>query len=570
MKDSRTLSVCLALLACLLVGGMAQATPFPGPDGFGYSGTTIPFNLRDISASGTFVNLFDDQVSGAVPIGFTFSFYGVSYTDAFISSNGFITFTSTFDNGCCQGEPLPSVTTPDNLVAGFWNDLNFPQGNIRYQTLGTTPNQIFVVGFYDNPHCCSGTNPRVNFEMILHETSDCVELQYGPTPNDGNSNASAGIEDPTGTIGLQVAFGNVSFNNEGFLICNDRDGDGINDPDDNCPDDPNADQADTDGDGLGDVCDPCPFDSLNDQDGDGECGDVDNCPQTPNPDQADSDTDGVGDVCDNCPNDSNPDQADADGDGVGDVCDNCPITANADQEDDDGDGIGDACDVVYFSTDAGQLVGSVLIRQERLYSHTYGETTITQALPGFLSSSLGLDGGDFSDYGFYFSNLSNGYSGQVYLNNNRVHRRDGGGAITTVFSGGGQWPNLDAVDAIQQSEFIVSGDVNKLVNGVYTDHRNAYLVGNGAPSLVFNGAALHLPSLKCIDRLPDGRFAFSVGSSVLLSPPSGVIRLDPSNIYLFDPDDGSIIVTFDGQALGLSVRIDACTVVVPESMPNGN
>jgi hypothetical protein len=50
-----------------------------------------------------------------------------------------------------------------------------------------------------------------------------------------------------------------------------------------------------------------------DRDGDGVPDDSDNCPDVPNPDQEDSDGDGVGDVCD-----------DDDGDGVDDGDDDCP------------------------------------------------------------------------------------------------------------------------------------------------------------------------------------------------------------------------------------------------------
>jgi thrombospondin type 3 repeat protein len=58
----------------------------------------------------------------------------------------------------------------------------------------------------------------------------------------------------------------------------DRDGDGIADADDNCPDVANADQHDWDGDRFGDACDGCPhLASVTDPDSDG---------------------DGVGDACD--------------------------------------------------------------------------------------------------------------------------------------------------------------------------------------------------------------------------------------------------------------------------------
>ena len=113
----------------------------------------------------------------------------------------------------------------------------------------------------------------------------------------------------------------------------DSDGDGVPDSVDNCPDTPNADQADNDRDGRGDACDP---DDDNDQIADQN----DNCPTTANPDQRDTDHDGQGDACD--PDDDN--------DQVADQNDNCPTTANPDQRDTDKDGIGDACDATLGST----------------------------------------------------------------------------------------------------------------------------------------------------------------------------------------------------------------------------
>ncbi len=64
----------------------------------------------------------------------------------------------------------------------------------------------------------------------------------------------------------------------------DRDGDGVPDASDNCPDTPNADQADEDADHLGDVCDPCPIAAAapgDDPDGDGVAGICDPHPSTP-------------------------------------------------------------------------------------------------------------------------------------------------------------------------------------------------------------------------------------------------------------------------------------------------
>jgi hypothetical protein len=103
---------------------------------------------------------------------------------------------------------------------------------------------------------------------------------------------------------------------DGVAAAGDRDGDGIADAGDTCPDvfDPLRPldagvTADADGDGLGDACDPCPLDPepachdarSGDRDGDGVADGSDDCPDVPNRAQDDADGDDRGDACDYCP-----------------------------------------------------------------------------------------------------------------------------------------------------------------------------------------------------------------------------------------------------------------------------
>ncbi len=60
---------------------------------------------------------------------------------------------------------------------------------------------------------------------------------------------------------------------------------------------------------------------IKDTDGDGVEDPSDNCPSTSNVGQADGDGDGLGDLCDVCPASADPRQLDADHDGTGDLCD---------------------------------------------------------------------------------------------------------------------------------------------------------------------------------------------------------------------------------------------------------
>lgn len=127
------------------------------------------------------------------------------------------------------------------------------------------------------------------------------QLDGGAPPRDG----ALPREDAAGS--------DAGPSDSGPVVDSDRDGDGIPDEDDLCPDVPDPDQADLDGDGVGDACDP-------DRDGDGIPNERDLCPDRDSFGTPDEDGDGIMDDCDACPLDPDPTQPNADGDRLGDAC----------------------------------------------------------------------------------------------------------------------------------------------------------------------------------------------------------------------------------------------------------
>jgi hypothetical protein len=162
----------------------------------------------EISGVGNGLLLGDNSYSAPQSLGFTFPFYNNNYTTVRISANGFISFTSPAADYNLNG-PIPSVSDPDDIVAGFWDDLNPLDGGTVYFYRDTV-NQRFIVEWKNIPLAGTGGAVRETFQIILNLDGSIV-TQYQSVQNP--TSATVGIENAAGNDGLQVVFNGAYLHN---------------------------------------------------------------------------------------------------------------------------------------------------------------------------------------------------------------------------------------------------------------------------------------------------------------------------------------------------------------------
>lgn len=171
-------SLCIGDDATICAGDQVEIDICPGT---GSADTNVVF-LNNVNT----VNLGDDQYSPVVPIGFTFNFYGVNYTNLIISSNGYINFNTGAANGFSPwaiNNAVPNPALPVNTVMAPWQDYNpgaAASGPVAYATIGTAPNRRFAVLWKDQ--IMFGTQQLGCSAVILHETSNKIEVFIDEKP----------------------------------------------------------------------------------------------------------------------------------------------------------------------------------------------------------------------------------------------------------------------------------------------------------------------------------------------------------------------------------------------------
>jgi len=216
----------LGMLAALFGAATVNVSANQGTeDNFGYRWTdsnspapSVSFNWVEINTTGTDTGLSgDDSYDGPFSIGFGFDFYGNTYTDFYVTTNGYIKFD--YGSSDYGNDPMPSTSNPDNIICAYWDDMYVPgTGGVYYQTVGSSPNQQLVVEFSD-VNRLSYYSTYMSYEIILNETGE-IWIQYLYLNGMIGSSASVGIENLDGSVGTQYSYNQASLSDNLAILFN--------------------------------------------------------------------------------------------------------------------------------------------------------------------------------------------------------------------------------------------------------------------------------------------------------------------------------------------------------------
>jgi len=185
---------------------------------------------NDSGATNIFTSssLYPDNSVSAVDLPFTF--YGTTYTQIFISTNGWISFTdpsgdSYPDNGDMD---ISNPAVPNNIIAPFWDDIELLDQSgstndsvIKTFTEGSSPNRIYHIRYEKMYHKNDGGKDHpLTFEILLYEGSNHIVFQYNDIDSGGgedfgySGSATIGIENSDGTKAKKYSYNGTTYNSQ--------------------------------------------------------------------------------------------------------------------------------------------------------------------------------------------------------------------------------------------------------------------------------------------------------------------------------------------------------------------
>jgi len=162
------------------------------------------YDWLDITGVGQVVDFLhgnpDNGNTGPLDLGFDFQHYGNTFSTICICSNGWASFTDGTSTDS-YNMPMPAIYAPNDLLAPFWTDLDpGAGGDVYYYTNNADSAIISWEEVYD------GWEEGIFTFQIVLVAPDTIVYQYESMGPEGRiERATIGMENGTGTVGLQVS-----------------------------------------------------------------------------------------------------------------------------------------------------------------------------------------------------------------------------------------------------------------------------------------------------------------------------------------------------------------------------
>jgi hypothetical protein len=148
-------------------------------------GYTVTRPSTSMLAANTVVGLpgtgpeHDDEYAQVMPP-FPVKLYGQNYSQAWVDTNGYLSFTNPGDSYAIPvAIPSAEVWAPRPAVFPFWNDWVIDtQASIRTGVSGTAPNRRWVVEWRDVYPYPYAPWQRVSFQVVFDETTGRITFSY--------------------------------------------------------------------------------------------------------------------------------------------------------------------------------------------------------------------------------------------------------------------------------------------------------------------------------------------------------------------------------------------------------
>ncbi|GHE27793.1 S8 family serine peptidase [Streptomyces vinaceus] len=191
-----------------VAGDTAVAVTLPErTDGYGYACSTP--GGRPYAAGDRQLALTGDNTTERVDLPFPVPLYGKTYGQAWIGTNGTVSFGGN-NTGDINGD-LPSTATPNAALYPFWDDLVVGAAGsgsgVFTGVTGTAPHRTYVIEWREVSHWSAQTD-KFSFSAAIGEDGTVVYTYKGTggTGIKGGSTATVGVENATGTDAFKYSF----------------------------------------------------------------------------------------------------------------------------------------------------------------------------------------------------------------------------------------------------------------------------------------------------------------------------------------------------------------------------